>query len=68
MKALLDSLVLQGVELAVELHVVPLVRGQLVVLHGGERVEQVCTQAGVDISGHVDGGRGSVLCPVCEVA
>lgn len=63
------SLILQGIELAVELHVIPLIGGDLVAAgHGGESVEEVGAQAGVDIIGHVDGGRGTVLCPVGEVA
>lgn len=62
-----DSLVLQGVELAVQLHVVPLEGGQQVVLHGGEGVQEMGAQAGVDVSGHVDGRGGSVLSPVGEV-
>ena len=62
-----DSLVLQGVELSVQGHVIPLIGGQLSVLDGGEGVEQVGTQAGVDVGGEVDGGGRPVLGPVGEV-
>lgn len=61
------SLVLEAVELAVKLHVVPLVGGQLVVLNGGEGIQQMGTEAGVDVRGHVDGRRRSVLGPVGEI-
>lgn len=62
------SHVLQAVELTVKLHIVPLIGGQLVVLNGGEGVQKMCAQAWVDVSGHINGWRWSVLCPVCEVA
>lgn len=62
------SLVLQGVELTVKLHIVPLIGCQLVVLNGGEGIQEMGTQAGVDVSGHINGWRWSVLRPVCEVA
>lgn len=63
-----DSLVLQGVELTVKLHIIPLIGGQLVVLYGGEGVQKMGTQTWVNVIGHINGWRWSVLCPVCEVA
>lgn len=63
-----DSLVLQGVELTVKIHVIPLEGGQFAVLDGGEGIQEMGTQAWVDVIGHVDGWRWSVLRPVCEVA
>lgn len=63
-----DSLVLQGVELTVKLHIVPLIGGQLVVLYGGEGIQEMGTQARVDVIGHENGWRWSVLRPVGEVA
>lgn len=63
------SLVLQGIELAVELHIIPLKCSNFVVFgHGGEGVEEMGTQARVDVSGHVDSGWGAILCPIGEVA
>ncbi len=63
-----DSLVLQGVELTVKLHIIPLIGGQLVVLYGGEGIQKMGTQARVDVIGLKNGRRWSVLRPVCEVA
>lgn len=55
--------------MAVELHVIPLKCSNFVVIgHGGEGVEEMGTQARVDVSGHVDSGRGAILCPIGEVA
>lgn len=63
-----NSLVLQGVELTVKLHIIPLIGGQFAVLDGGEGVQEMGTKAWVDVIGHVNGWRWSVLRPVCEVA
>ena len=63
-----NSLIFKAIELAVELHVIPLISGQHVVLHGGKSIEKVGTQAWVNVVGHVDGGGWPVLRPVCEVA
>lgn len=68
LKVLSDSLVLQGVKLAIKLCVVPLIGGQLVVLDGGEGIQEMGAQTWVDVIGHKYGRRWSVLCPVCEVA
>lgn len=55
--------------MAVELHIIPLECSNLVVIgHGGKGIEEMGTQARVDVIGHVDGGRGTILCPVGEVA
>ena len=63
-----DLLVFQGVELTVKLHIIPLIGGQLIVLYGGEGIQEMGTQAWVDVIGHVNSWRWSVLRPVREVA
>lgn len=63
-----DSLILQAIELTVKLHIIPLIGGELVVLNGGEGIQKMGTQAWINVTGHINGWRRSVLCPVREVA
>lgn len=60
-------LVLQGLELAVELDVVPLIGGNLIVVHSSKGIDQMVTQAWVNVGGEVLSCSGSVLSPVGEV-
>lgn len=69
MNITLNSLALQAVQACVELIVVPLHGRDLVeAADGGQSVDDVCTQEGVNVVWGEFGTPGSVLGPVGHVA
>lgn len=61
-------LVFQAIESLVESHIIPFDGGDLVVLHPSKGVDQVGTEAGVDVVRHEAPQAWPVLGPVGEVA
>ena len=61
------SLVLEGLELSVELHIVPLVGLDHVAVHAGESVDQVVTETWVHVCGEILTRSWTVLSPVSEI-
>lgn len=61
-------LALQAVESLVEGHIIPFNGGDLVVAHAREGVDQVSTEAGVEVLGREAPQAWPVLSPVGEVA
>ena len=61
------SLVLQGLELSVELLVVPLVGRDHVVVHASKGIDEMVTETWVNVGGKILSCSGAVLCPVSEI-
>lgn len=63
-----SSHLLQGIELRVELLIIPLYGAELVVGHAGKGIDEMGAQTGVHVLRHEAGRLLSVLGPVGEVA
>lgn len=60
-------LVLQGLELSIELLVIPLVGRNHVVVHASKGIDKMVTETWVNVGGKILSCSGTVLCPVSEI-
>lgn len=61
------SLVLQGLELSVEFHIVPFVGLDHVVVHSSKGIDEVVTETWVNVGGEKLACSRTVLSPVSEI-
>lgn len=61
-------LVFQAIEILVESHIIPFNGGDLIVLHPSKGIDQVSTEAGVNVTRHEASQAWPVLGPIGEVA